>query len=92
MTYSPEFQQNLSQQQPASQLPPSQLTATQSEQPMGTTEAITPTPLSKLDPTVLLPYGGIAVAVILAITVLILALAEYNKVFVSAMLQSRDDE
>ncbi|MFP5269512.1 hypothetical protein [Coleofasciculus sp.] len=44
-------------------------------------EAVTPTPLTQINPTTLVEYGGITTAVILAIALLILALAEYNKVF-----------
>lgn len=46
-----------------------------------TIETFTPTPLTQINPTTLVQYGGITTAVILAIALLILALAEYNKVF-----------
>ena len=44
-------------------------------------ETLTPTPLTQINPVTLIQYGGITTAVILAIALLILALAEYNKVF-----------
>ncbi|WP_446383058.1 hypothetical protein [Coleofasciculus sp. E2-BRE-01] len=44
-------------------------------------ETITSTPLTQINPTTLIQYGGITTAVILAIALLILALAEYNRVF-----------
>ena len=44
-------------------------------------ETVTPTPLTQINPTNLVQYGGISTGVILAIALLILALAEYNKVF-----------
>lgn len=44
-------------------------------------ETVTSTPLTQINPTTLVQYGGITTAVILAIALLILALAEYNKVF-----------
>ncbi|MEQ9368198.1 MAG: hypothetical protein RIG63_04085 [Coleofasciculus chthonoplastes F3-SA18-01] len=44
-------------------------------------ETVTLTPLTQINPITLFEYGGIATAVILAIALLILALAEYNKVF-----------
>jgi len=77
----PETQPNLAQQSPI--LPEPQANAI---------EAVTPTPLSQINPTTLLQYGGITTAVILAIALLILALAEYNKVFLPVMLHKRQDK
>ena len=62
------------------------------EQSVGKTEAVIPPPLGQIDTVALVQYGGITTAIILSIAVLILALAEYTKVFVPVMLQKPDDE
>jgi hypothetical protein len=57
-----------------------------------TMEVVTPIPSIQFDPTILLPYGGVTVAVILSIAFLILVLAEYNKVFMAAILDRCNDK
>lgn len=85
-----EFQQYLVQQQQAYQLQHNQTAVVKQEQLVGTTEAVTTPRLGQLDTVALVQSGGIAAAIILCIAVLILALTEYNKVFVLMMLQKRD--
>ncbi|MBE9128743.1 MULTISPECIES: hypothetical protein [unclassified Coleofasciculus] len=79
MNYKPEMQPYLAQQPQAE------------PQTTSSIEPIEPIPLTQLDPATLLHYGGVTVAVILAIALLILALTEYNKVFVSGMQQKHND-
>lgn len=57
-----------------------------------TTEAATSAQLPLLEPNALLEKGGITAAIILSIAFLILALAEYNKVFVPVMLQKLEEK
>lgn len=83
-------QQLLRQQPQVVELPHSQTAIAQSNQPITTTESVTTPSLGQLDTVALVQYGGITTAIILSIAVLILALAEYNKVFV--MLQKSDQK
>lgn len=92
MNQHPEIQQHLAQQQPANQLPYTQSAIAKPEQSATTTEAVITPPLGQIDTVALVQYGGITAAIILAIAVLILALAEYTKVFVPVMLQKPDDK
>lgn len=92
MNTSPEFQPYVPQQPQASQLPHTEIAMAKPEQPVSTTEAVTSALFPQLDSTTLVQYGGITVAVILSIAVLILALAEYNKVFVPVMLQKSEEK
>ncbi len=85
MPQSAEFQP-LAQQQPANQFLQRPSAIAKSDQPVYKVESATSTLLPLIDPTTLVQYGGVTVAVILSITCLILALAEYNKVFLPVML------
>jgi hypothetical protein len=76
----------------ANLLQSSQTALAKPEERVGTTEAIIPPPLGQINTVALVQYGGITAAIILAIAVLILALAEYNKVFVPVMLQKPDQK
>ena len=93
MNTSPGIQQYLAQQPQAnqSQLQYSQTAIANPEQSASTTEAVTIPSIGQLDTVALVQYGGIAVAIILAFAVFMLALAEYNKVFIPVMLQKRDE-
>ncbi len=79
--------QPIEQQQQAKQLLHCQPVQAKPEQFVCTTESAIASPLEQLDPVSLVKTGGVPTAIILAIAVLILALAEYNK----TMLQRRDD-
>ncbi len=76
----------------ANLLQSSQTALANPEQSVNKTEAIIPPPLGQINTVALVQYGGITAAIILAIAVLILALAEYNKVFVPVMLQKPDQK
>jgi hypothetical protein len=91
MNQYPEFQQYLAQQPQASQLPNSQTVEAKPEQHISTTETVITPSLGQLNTVALVQYGGISVAVILSIAILILALAEYTKVLIPVMLQKRDE-
>ncbi|MGI2902101.1 hypothetical protein [Tolypothrix sp. VBCCA 56010] len=80
----------IQQQQQTNQLLRCQTTIAKPEKLVCTTEKAITSPLEQLDTVVLVQYGGLPSAIILAIAFLILALAEYNKVFVPVMLQKRD--
>jgi hypothetical protein len=84
--------QLLRQQPQAIELQYSQTAQAKPEQHIRTTETVITPPLAQLDTVALVQYGGITAAIILAIAVLILALAEYTKVFVPVMLQKPDDK
>jgi hypothetical protein len=92
MNTSPEFQAYVAQQPQASQLPHTQIAIAKPEQSATTTETVITPPFAQLDTVALVQYGGITAAIILSIAVLILALAEYTKVFVPVMLQKPDDK
>ncbi len=92
MNQHPEIQQYLAQQQPANQLPYTQSAIAKPEQSANTTEAVITPPLGQIDTVALVQYGGITTAIILSIAVLILSLAEYNKVFVPVMLHKADEK
>jgi hypothetical protein len=92
MNTSPKFQPYVPRQQQANQLPHTQIAIAKPEQSATTTETVITPPLGQLDTVALVQYGGITAAIILAIAVLILALAEYTKVFVPVMLQKPDDK
>jgi hypothetical protein len=81
MNTSPEFQPYVAPQPQASQLSHTQIAIAKPEQSVGTTQPVITPPLGQLDTVALVQYGGIAVAIILSIAVLILALSEYNKGF-----------
>lgn len=91
MYTSPEFQLYVAQQPQASQLPHTKIAIANPEQPLSTTETGIAPPLGQLNTVALVQYGGISVAVILSIAILILALAEYTKVLIPVMLQKRDE-
>ncbi len=76
----------------ANLLQSSQTALANPEQSVNKTEAIIPPLLGQINTVALVQYGGITAAIILAIAVLILALAEYNKVFVPVMLQKPDQK
>lgn len=76
----PQTQQNPEQQSAISPEPQTNVIET------------TVTPLTQINPTTLVQYGGITTAVILAIALLILALAEYNKVFLPVMIHHSQDK
>ncbi len=90
----PQFSeiQPIEQQPQANQLPYTQTASAKPEQSATKTEAVITPPLEQIDTVALVQYGGITAAIILAIAVLILALAEYTKVFVPVMLQKPDDK
>lgn len=90
MTQYPEIQQYLAQQQQGNQLPHNQPVAVKPEQSVSTTETAIAPSLGQLDTVALVQYGGIAVAIILSFAIFMLALAEYNKVFMPVILQKRD--
>ncbi|HEY9604944.1 MAG TPA: hypothetical protein V6C85_25295 [Allocoleopsis sp.] len=92
MNTSPEFQPYVAQQPQPNQLPHSQIAMAKLEQPINTTQVALASPIGQLDTLTLVQYGGIAVAIILSIAILILALAEYTKVFIPVMLQKRDEK
>ncbi len=92
MNQYPEIQQYFAQQPQANQLPYTQTAIAKPEQSTTTTETVITPPLGQIDTVALVQYGGITAAIILAIAVLILALAEYTKVFVPVMLQKPDDK
>ncbi len=92
MHTSPEFQPYVAQQPQASQLSHTQIAIVKPEQSVGTTQAVISPRLGQLDTVTLVQTGGITAAIILSIAVLILALAEYNKVFVLMMPQKRDNK
>ena len=87
-----EIQQHLAQQQQTNQLPYTQSAIAKPEQSANTTEAVITPPLGQIDTVALVQYGGITTAIILSIAVLILSLAEYNKVFVPVMLHKADEK
>lgn len=80
------------QQSPADRLLRCEITAANPQQFICTTEAVTSAQLPLLQPDALLEKGGITAAIILSIAFLILALAEYNKVFVPVMLQKLEEK
>ena len=92
MYTSPKIQQYLAQQQQTNQLPYTQSAIAKPEQSATTTEAVITPPLGQIDTVALVQYGGITTAIILSIAVLILSLAEYNKVFVPVMLHKADEK
>ncbi len=92
MNTSPGIQQYLAQQPQANQLQYNQTAIANPERSVSTTKAVTTPSLGQLDTVALVQYGGIAVAIILSFVVFMLALAEYNKVFVPVMLQKRDEK
>ncbi|MBD1942120.1 hypothetical protein H6F50_07065 [Coleofasciculus sp. FACHB-712] len=92
MNQYPEIQQNVQQQSQATQLLHCQPAQAKPEQFVCTTESAIASPLGQLDTVTLVKTGGVPTAIILAIAVLILALAEYNKVFVLMMPQKQDNK
>ncbi len=84
--------QPIEQQQQAKQLLHCQPAQGKPEQLVCTTEAAIAPPLEQLDTLTLVKVGGIPAAIILCITVLILALAEYNKTFVPGKPQQQDEK
>lgn len=89
-TQHPESLTYLAQQQPVNQLSPSQPGSVKPEQPVSTTETAIAPLFGQLDTATLVQYGGIPVATILSISILILALAELIKVLLPVMLQKTD--
>ncbi|MFB2976949.1 hypothetical protein [Microseira sp. BLCC-F43] len=92
MNQSPKIYQASAQQLPANQLLRCEIAAAKPQQLICTTEAVTSAQLPLLDPNTLLEVGGSTTAIILSIAFLILALAEYNKVFVPVMLQKVEEK
>jgi hypothetical protein len=88
MNYYPTFQ-TIQQQQQANHFLRCQTKIAKSEQLVCTTEKVITPSLEQLDTVALVQYGGPAAAIILAIALLILALSEYNKVFVLLVLQKQ---
>lgn len=88
MNYS-SVSETIQEQEKTNQLLRCQTTA-KPEKLVCTTEKAITSPLKQLDTVALVQYGGLPAAIILAIAFLILALAEYNKIFVPVMLQKRD--
>jgi hypothetical protein len=84
--------QLLRQQPQAIELQHSQTAQAKPEQHIRTTEAVITPPLAQIDTVALVQYGGITAAIILSLSVFILALAEYTKVFVPVMLQKPDEK
>ena len=84
------IQQYIAQQPQANQLQYNQTAIANPEQSFGTASVVTTPSLGQLDTVALVQYGGIAVAIILAFAIFMLALAEYNKVFMPVILQNRD--
>ncbi|MBD1805455.1 hypothetical protein H6F98_08340 [Microcoleus sp. FACHB-SPT15] len=89
MLQSPEKQPQAQQPQ-ANQLQYNPTAIANPEQSIGTASVVTTPSLGQLDTVALVQYGGIAVAIILAFAIFMLALAEYNKVFMPVILQKRD--
>ena len=92
MNQSAKIYQASAQQLPANQLLRCEIAAAKPQQFICTTEAVTSAQLPLLDPNALLEVGGSTAAIILSIAFLILALAEYNKVFVPVMLQKVEEK
>jgi hypothetical protein len=90
MNTSLENQQPQTQQPQPNQLHYNQTSIANLEQSVGTASVVTTPSLGQLDTVALVQYGGIAVAIILAFAIFMLALAEYNKVFMPVILQKRD--
>jgi hypothetical protein len=91
MNQYPKIPQYLEKPQQANQLLHNQI-ASNLKQTVVATEAASAPPLGQLDTVALVQTGGITAAIILSIAVLILALAEYNKVFVLMMPQKQDNK
>lgn len=89
-TQHPEPLTYLAQQQPVNQLSPNQPVSVMPEQPVNTTETAIAPLFGQLDTATLVQYGGIPVATILSISILILALAELIKVLLPVMLEKTD--
>jgi hypothetical protein len=86
-----QYPQYLEKPQQANQLIHNQIAPNLRQTAVATEATIAP-PLGQLDTVALVQTGGITAAIILSIAVLILALAEYNKVFVLMMPQKRDNK
>lgn len=91
MNQYPQIQQPHAQQQPGNQLSHNQPVAVKPEQSVSTTETAIAPSFGQIDTVALVKTGGITSAIILSIALLILALAEYNKVFLPVMLQKRNE-
>jgi hypothetical protein len=90
MNQYPESQQPFEQQ--GNQLLHCQSAIAKPDQLVCTTESITSSLIPQFEPATLVKYGGVTVAVILSIAILILTLAEYNKIFVLVMLQKPEEK
>lgn len=89
-TQHPESLTYLAQQQPVNPLSASQPVSVKPEQPMSTTGTAIAPLFGNLDTATLVQYGGIPVATILSVSILILSLAELIKILLPVMLQKTD--
>jgi hypothetical protein len=87
MNQQPGTQQHLEQQQQENQLLNCQKVIGKPEQVICTIQPTTPTAPTQLDPATFLQYAGTLAAIIQGITLLVVALTKFSRVFLALMGQ-----